>query len=458
MIRKVTMREIVALSGLCLLIAGAMATPVSAVEVTEYSWGTEYFFKPGPDTGYHYRTIDIDPEGPFALDFSFYDDMTNHFLNVGFYVAGSAMELGIMGSQGGATDPTKYYVSAPTYVPVATRSLGWHDVSIRMDQSGNQFMLDDTPVFSSPAMFTPSGIWVRSAIGGGDSWRVGGPYDNNAENIVRIYDTPPPQQKILSGVPEYEWRRGCSPTSAAMLMGYWDQNGYPNLWAGTPPTMNNPANDADPVNIVIEEIGDLMGTSTSPPGSNDYGNTDPGNIDNGMRDFAKAQDSSYKFKAGNKYASDRWKHGGSWFEGFSFEYLKREIDADRPMHVGIKANQLDPQPTDRWGHSIAVYGYQDNPGTDNDWVAVHDTWPDGNSDGDDGIIAKVENGVEYWKWVTDTSQDYYIYRGGWLHPEQVENSIWGLLESRFSSERRIRRAVLRDGWNDRKRYVGGFGG
>ena len=34
----------------------------------------------------------------------------------------------------------------------------------------------------------------------------------------------------ISGVPSYGWYNGCEPTSIGMIMGYWDVNGYPNLF------------------------------------------------------------------------------------------------------------------------------------------------------------------------------------------------------------------------------------
>jgi len=37
---------------------------------------------------------------------------------------------------------------------------------------------------------------------------------------------------ILSGVPAYDWCYGCSATSAAMMMGYYDRIGYPNMYTG----------------------------------------------------------------------------------------------------------------------------------------------------------------------------------------------------------------------------------
>jgi len=36
----------------------------------------------------------------------------------------------------------------------------------------------------------------------------------------------------LSNVPAFNWSYGCSATSAAMVMGYYDNTGYPNMYAG----------------------------------------------------------------------------------------------------------------------------------------------------------------------------------------------------------------------------------
>ena len=37
---------------------------------------------------------------------------------------------------------------------------------------------------------------------------------------------------VISGVPAYYWYRGCGPTSAGMIIGYWDGHGYSNLVVG----------------------------------------------------------------------------------------------------------------------------------------------------------------------------------------------------------------------------------
>ncbi len=64
---------------------------------------------------------------------------------------------------------------------------------------------------------------------------------------VRICPLPPPDTRVpavassldeltaeaaLSGVPVFDWCYGCSATAAAMLFGYYDRNGYPDMYTG----------------------------------------------------------------------------------------------------------------------------------------------------------------------------------------------------------------------------------
>lgn len=44
--------------------------------------------------------------------------------------------------------------------------------------------------------------------------------------------TPSRSAVILSDVPKLDWSYGCTATAAAMIAGYYDRNGYPNMYAG----------------------------------------------------------------------------------------------------------------------------------------------------------------------------------------------------------------------------------
>ena len=207
------------------------------------------------------------------------------------------------------------------------------------------------------------------------------------------------QTNIIPGVPDYEWRTGCSPTSGGMLIAYWSQQ-LRNLWDGVPPSSNNPDDDSDPANGVIDQLATLMRTDSS-------GGTFVNRIPKAIKKYVKS--CGYKFKVKNQRPT--------------FDFLKMEIEAGRPMHAGVTCGSNG----DAWGHSVVVYGYKDNPGFDDDWIAVRDTWYDGNSDGTDGITATVEGDIEWWKWSTDKSDDLYITRICYVQPNLKKKFMRELL-------------------------------
>ena len=175
-------------------------------------------------------------------------------------------------------------------------------------------------------------------------------------------------------------------------------------------------------------LADMMGTSR---GGQEDGGTDPREVPTGLKDFADSR--GYSFAAGNIWVSDG---------DLTFEALMDEISGPgRPMHVGVHLAG--------GGHSIVVYGYQNNPGTDDDWVALRDTWLDGDSDGTNGIVAKMEGGLEWWRWITDDAQDYFIYRACLFRPYGATEAGATLAHSTFSTPRDFEEAfVVEDGLGD----------
>ncbi len=69
---------------------------------------------------------------------------------------------------------------------------------------------------------------------------------NDRINVTVVPPSPPPPgyvapahplkrmpgDVIIADVPAFSWCYGCSPTSAGMLMGYYDRHGYPNMYTG----------------------------------------------------------------------------------------------------------------------------------------------------------------------------------------------------------------------------------
>ena len=222
---------------------------------------------------------------------------------------------------------------------------------------------------------------------------------------------------VLSQVPASDWAYGCSATSAAMMMGYYDRGSHPDMYTGPTdgglyPLTNaiwgsgeNPLSathngidgrsgrgsvddywiaygntDTDPwitngwsEHSYGEAVGDYMGTNQSTWNNSDgstifyyYPNGQP------LYDYTGAE-ASYHRRDGN--------HGMRLFveargytvisnfnqyifpynsnvEGFSFEDFQAEIDSGRPTLIQVQ------------GHTMLGYGYDTSSST----IYIHDTW------------------------------------------------------------------------------------
>ena len=246
--------------------------------------------------------------------------------------------------------------------------------------------------------------------------------------VIALLFTPSIQaaQLVLSGVPQYYWYYGCAPTSGGMLVGYWDANGY-DLVEGDISTYNATAKTAiasvdhindyyigtgdaagtDSGSHVDNSIADFMDTSVDPLGKGgtyDISYAGKAGIAQGLQEFASwdnpdtaGTNESHSFVATTERTTAR--PDLSPTGDFSFTDLINEIDAGNPLTL----NGLVPE----GGHTIVAYGYQDNPGTTNDWVAVYDTWGDGLGGGPTND--KIEGGHEWWPWDIQNDGDNYYW-------------------------------------------------
>ena len=217
------------------------------------------------------------------------------------------------------------------------------------------------------------------------------------------------QGAALPNAPDYDWWYGCSPTSAGMMMGYYDINGYggltyDDLVPGATAETSNYGNSSAAVNSIIASAGhiadywtgygnsgddpmaaghannslaDFMGTSQDAFGNSD-GATTFFNYTDGSRLYGsniQALGASYYNRSGmygmyeyvqyagytialgsiyNQYTDNY--HGA----GFSFEDFKAEIDAGRVVMIHVT------------GHSMFAYGYDEDGN-----ILFHDTWTEG---------------------------------------------------------------------------------
>ena len=220
--------------------------------------------------------------------------------------------------------------------------------------------------------------------------------------------------QLLSNVPAFDYSYGCSATSAAMMFGYYDNIGYPNLYTGPanggvcPMTNAVWGSGECPLSATHKGIdgrltrghvddywiaygstatdpyignwtehtqgecaGDFMGTNQSLKSNFDGSTTftyyshgsplydyipaDTSRLDgcHGMRLFFESRG----YTVSSNYSQYIYGYNGNT-EGFTFENYKQEIDAGRPVLI-----QVD-------GHTMLGYGYDDLSST----VYLHDTW------------------------------------------------------------------------------------
>ncbi|MBN1341088.1 MAG: C39 family peptidase [Phycisphaerae bacterium] len=223
------------------------------------------------------------------------------------------------------------------------------------------------------------------------------------------------QATVLSGVPAYYWYHGCSPTTAGMMVGYWDGlPGYQDLFDGDASVetqavrdmISSPEHIADPYLPYDHPencIADFMGTGAS--GITEYPNIPWGleqyvewdNPDTAINESYQAEVAVFQF----------WELSWNTYTG--------EIDSGRPVMLNILL-WLGGSP---YGHTVVGYGYQEDmfeisyvngdeqvnltvPG-----IAVRDTWgeedPNGGSwmDWDRQVVRPIldEDGVEWWPWL-----------------------------------------------------------
>ena len=224
------------------------------------------------------------------------------------------------------------------------------------------------------------------------------------------------QGAVLTNSPDYDWWYGCSPTSAGMMMGYYDRNGYNGLLYdnlvpggvaelsnyGNPSAIANSAiasaghiadfyvdgygksgDDVDPPHHSFNSLADFMGTSQDSVG-NSNGSTTFWNYSGGSRLYAidiydagasywqssgmyglweyeqYAGYGSGGLAAQNIFNQYILGHNGNE-QGFTWENYVDEIDAGRPVMIHVE------------GHSMFGYGYDD----DTDEIILHDTWTEG---------------------------------------------------------------------------------
>jgi hypothetical protein len=211
-------------------------------------------------------------------------------------------------------------------------------------------------------------------------------------------------QVLIDGVPSYIWHRGCAPTAAGMVLGYWDGHGYPDIVAGAATTQTtavdsmiassghyedyskpldyypNMVPDGSETNVggchLSNSIGDFMKTSQSVEG-NYWGWTWSSDIDNGVDGYLGYAAPQYTGSAQNVYWSS-----------MTWNRLCQEIDSNHPALFLV-----DTDGNNGSDHFVTVIGYGEKDGTN--MYACYDTY---NHDVHWYTFQGMGTGIDYGIW------------------------------------------------------------
>jgi hypothetical protein len=257
----------------------------------------------------------------------------------------------------------EYFYGLPLHYSARERAL-----KIALDKMGKQKAGLSRVIFCSPF-----DIWFEFSSGGQRTYVC--PFlltSNTAEEIFLAYPmsmTEEQKEKIrsdwerieggkgfvlgldqfrITGVPDFDWSYGCSPTAGADILGYWDANGYDllidyyfNRWDPLEGEWDNVPN-------VQQQLSWAMNTDSS------TGGTSLSDIGSGIRMVCNHPD--YE----NNYGFEDWTD----YE-MSLGYLINEIRSGNPAVWNVFSHPM------YGNHSICAMGW--GP-PDTTYICVHDTW------------------------------------------------------------------------------------
>ncbi len=195
-------------------------------------------------------------------------------------------------------------------------------------------------------------------------------------------------ERVIAGVPVYMWYRGCGPTAAGMVVGYWDTHGFGKLIRGDSSTQTTEVNRAiaspehyNDYSLPIDNTGtgllpdksappagdehtsnclaDFMKTSWSAVG-NYYGWSWFNDVDDAFRGYTDWANATYGASYQVASRNERW-------GVFSWANYTAEIDAGRPLVFLV-----DTGGDGYTDHFVTAIGYRETSGYAE--YACLDTW------------------------------------------------------------------------------------
>ncbi len=214
------------------------------------------------------------------------------------------------------------------------------------------------------------------------------------EGIDRGLRPPSRSQVVITNVPAYLWRHGCGPTAAGMVLGFWDSNSFPDVVPGECATQTPEVNAMIADDSGIDACGypnsDHFHDYSCPidaspaPIQPDKSETGGAHADNCVADFMRTSRSAYYNYYGwswfvdVEYALEAFvamqlpgqvtQAQSIYFEDFSWEGYRNEIDNRRPMVLLVDTD------ADGWtDHFVTAIGYDEATGE----YGAYDTWDQG---------------------------------------------------------------------------------
>ncbi|MFT9371723.1 C39 family peptidase [Paenibacillus polymyxa] len=160
--------------------------------------------------------------------------------------------------------------------------------------------------------------------------------------------------KRISDVPDFDWGRGCTISSAAMIIKYWESHGYPLL-------IDRGVSD--------DELQDIIADKYLHPDPD--GSVSTGRAAIGFENYLKDRGYIYSFKADSFYSSSSYER--------IWKMITEEINAGRPLWLFMNRYQ-DGRRSVEGGHAVVIVGYKQNASGQERKLILHTTWKDGNVD------------------------------------------------------------------------------
>ena len=234
-------------------------------------------------------------------------------------------------------------------VPVYLGATFYYDAYPMTDKTGN--VVDYAYVDLTNSRLLNSGDMKKAMASNKSDLQADAAKQADIERLWNLESSPSARASVSSmtrssnyiyDVPYYQWYRGCSPTAAAMVLGYWQSHGYPSYPTGS---------------TLIDELANAMGTSGTWPFT---GATFPLFIDDGIETVA----ANHGYSGLNSIEN-------IWFNTDHFTDMAAEINAGRPFVLSMYGGGAALGKPDTYDeHSVTVIGYV---GSLQNYLTIHDT-------------------------------------------------------------------------------------